>query len=74
MLSLLVATTLGLTAANVNAAPASEKFKRQSTTTLTQAEIDVFSPYTYFASAGYCPPETTFPWSCGRACLSVPKY
>ncbi|KAF8914462.1 hypothetical protein CPB85DRAFT_1375479 [Mucidula mucida] len=41
---------------------------RQSITQLSTTQIDAFSPYTYFAAAGYCEPSTTLAWSCGTNC------
>ncbi|KAF8825526.1 hypothetical protein HHX47_DHR6000298 [Lentinula edodes] len=40
---------------------------RTAITTLTTAQIEVYKPYTYYASAGYCSPTTTINWSCGSA-------
>jgi hypothetical protein len=44
---------------------------RQSITPLTQSQIEVFLPYTYFASAGYCSPSYTLNWSCGSRESSI---
>lgn len=38
---------------------------RQSITTLSSTQVDDFTPYTFFASAAYCEPDTTINWSCG---------
>ncbi|KAE9386984.1 lipase [Gymnopus androsaceus JB14] len=36
--------------------------------TLTTTQIDSFTPYTHYASAGYCNPSTTLSWTCGADC------
>ncbi|SJL13759.1 uncharacterized protein ARMOST_17207 [Armillaria ostoyae] len=41
---------------------------RQGITVLSTAEITAFKPYTFFASAGYCEPDTTLAWDCGSNC------
>nr|GAT53480.1 predicted protein [Mycena chlorophos] len=47
---------------------------RQAITPLTTAEIDVFTPYTYYAAAGYCTPATTLAWNCGTNCEANPDF
>ncbi|SJL18753.1 uncharacterized protein ARMOST_22353 [Armillaria ostoyae] len=42
--------------------------RRDSITTLSDSEVEVFKPYTYYASAGYCEPSTTLAWNCGSNC------
>jgi hypothetical protein len=37
-------------------------------TALTAANISSYTPYSYYASAGYCEPDTTINWSCGGKC------
>ncbi|KAN0088317.1 Alpha/Beta hydrolase fold [Tylopilus felleus] len=64
MVSILVATLIGITA--VQASPT--LVSRQSITGLTTSQIDAFSAYTYFAKAAYCLPSATLSWSCGDAC------
>ncbi len=39
--------------------------KRQDITTLTQARIEEFKPYSFYAAAAYCDPSKTLTWSCG---------
>ena len=39
--------------------------KRQSITTLSDAQVGSFKPFTFFASAAYCKPSTTINWNCG---------
>jgi hypothetical protein len=46
--------------------------KRQSITTLSTAQINAFTPYTWFASTAYCSPSTTLAWSCGGAASTSP--
>ncbi|KIK91263.1 hypothetical protein PAXRUDRAFT_639687 [Paxillus rubicundulus Ve08.2h10] len=43
---------------------------RQSITALTTAQIDVFTPYTYYAGAGYCTPSRALAWNCGATCAA----
>jgi hypothetical protein len=45
--------------------------QEQPITPLTDGEIASFSPYTYFASAGYCDASTTLNWTCGSASLAT---
>jgi len=47
---------------------------RQGITTLSQAQISPYKPYTYFASTGYCSPATTLTWSCGANCDANPGF
>lgn len=37
-------------------------------TTMSSAQVDGFTPYTYYASAGYCKPSVTKTWTCGANC------
>ena len=39
--------------------------ERQDFSNLTIAQIDVFTPYTWFAAAAFCQPSETLTWSCG---------
>jgi len=61
MLSHAIAILLG--AATVNASPSLNA--RQSITALTTSQIDTYTPYTYYASAGYCTNVQTLAWDCG---------
>jgi hypothetical protein len=47
---------------------------RQSITSLSQSQIDFFTPYSYYASAAYCNPSTTLNWSCGTNCNANPGF
>ncbi|KAI9440856.1 lipase [Lactarius indigo] len=38
---------------------------RQGITTLSQAQIEDFKPYSFYAAAAYCNPSNTLTWSCG---------
>ncbi|KAF9011341.1 lipase class 3 family protein [Cyathus striatus] len=57
-------------ALSVQAAPAPEVVKRQSITALSTSQISAFRPFTFFASAAYCNPNTTLTWSCGANCAA----
>lgn len=48
--------------------------QEQPITPLTDGEIASFSPYTYFASAGYCDASTTLNWTCGSNCQANPDF
>jgi hypothetical protein len=39
---------------------------------LSDAQVSAFKPFTFFASAAYCPPSATLTWSCGSAINPVP--
>ena len=67
-----LAATLA-TAPLAHAAP-SQIAARQAITTLTQAQINTFTPYAFFASAGYCQPANTLAWNCGANCNGVPDF
>ncbi|KAH6915706.1 lipase [Coprinopsis sp. MPI-PUGE-AT-0042] len=49
-----------------SAAPVLEA--RQSTTTLTSAQVNAYKPYTYYAGSAYCKPANTLAWNCGTNC------
>ncbi|KAH0836865.1 Alpha/Beta hydrolase protein [Lanmaoa asiatica] len=70
MSSVLAAALLGVVV--VQASPA--LFGRQSITALTTTQIDTFTPYTYYASAGYCTPTQTLAWNCGTNCAANPNF
>lgn len=50
------------------AAPTHALTTRQSITGLTTSQIDSYTPYTYYASAGYCTAAQTLAWDCGTNC------
>jgi hypothetical protein len=64
MSSIVLAVLLG--AIVVNASPSLNA--RQSITALTTSQIDTFTTYTYYASAGYCTNTQTLAWDCGSEC------
>jgi len=37
-------------------------------TPMTSAQVTALTPYTYYASAGYCNPSVTKTWTCGANC------
>lgn len=43
-------------------------------TTMTTAQVNTFTPYTYYAAAGYCNPSVTKTWTCGANCNANPKF
>ncbi|KAF9224205.1 lipase [Gyrodon lividus] len=47
---------------------------RQSITALTPSQINSYTPYTYYASAGYCAPAQTLAWNCGTNCAGNPTF
>jgi len=49
-------------------------FARQSITSLSTSQISTFTPYSFFASAGYCTPATTLAWDCGANCQANPGF
>ncbi|OJA11520.1 hypothetical protein AZE42_09430 [Rhizopogon vesiculosus] len=70
MSSIVLAVLLG--AAIVNASPSLNA--RQSITALTTSQIDAFTPYTYYASAGHCTNTQTLAWNCGTNCNANPGF
>ncbi|KAG1799593.1 Alpha/Beta hydrolase protein [Suillus variegatus] len=43
-------------------------------TALATSQIDQFTPYTYYASAGYCTNTQTLAWDCGTNCDANPGF
>ncbi|KAH7918457.1 alpha/beta-hydrolase [Leucogyrophana mollusca] len=70
MSAILVSALLG--AAAVQASPS--LFGRQSITALSTTQIDSYTPYTYYASAGYCTAAQTLAWDCGTNCEANPTF
>jgi len=58
-----------LTAFVVHAAPA--LVARQS---ISSSQISSFSPFTFYASTGYCRPSTIITWTCGANCDANPGF
>ncbi|KAF8586046.1 lipase [Ramaria rubella] len=48
--------------------------RQGAVTTVSSAQINAFTPYTFFASAAYCNPTTTINWSCGANCNANPGF
>ncbi|KAH9166731.1 alpha/beta-hydrolase [Lactarius sanguifluus] len=48
--------------------------KRQDIATLSQAQIEEFKPYSFYAAAAYCDPSKTLTWSCGANCAGNPTF
>ena len=71
VVALLVAGFLSSFArAGVLPAPA----RRASITALSTSQIDAFTPYTWYASTGYCSPASTLAWNCGANCEANPSF
>ncbi|KIJ21171.1 hypothetical protein PAXINDRAFT_165906 [Paxillus involutus ATCC 200175] len=70
MSTILAAVLLG--AAAVRGTPS--LVTRQSITALTTAQIGSYTPYTYYASTGYCTPAQTLAWNCGANCAANPTF
>ncbi|KAG8823155.1 hypothetical protein FRC19_004526 [Serendipita sp. 401] len=70
--TLFVGYLAGLASAAPAPVPAPALVERQLTV-LSSAEIETFTPYTLFASAGYCTPNITLTWSCGSKYLYTPS-
>ncbi|KZW02189.1 lipase class 3 family protein [Exidia glandulosa HHB12029] len=47
---------------------------RQTPSALAAADISSFKPFTFFASAAYCPPSTTKTWTCGGDCDALADF
>ncbi|KAI6149905.1 Alpha/Beta hydrolase protein [Pisolithus tinctorius] len=47
---------------------------RQTITGLTTSQIDSYTPYTYYASTGYCTAAQTLTWDCGADCEANPDF
>ncbi|KAI6112577.1 Alpha/Beta hydrolase protein [Pisolithus sp. B1] len=46
----------------------------QSITILDSSQVDSYTPYTYYASAGYCNATQTLSWDCGTNCDANPDF
>ncbi|KAI0630903.1 lipase [Trametes polyzona] len=75
---LLGATLVGLALCHLaSAAPATnvaDLVARQSITAVSATEIASFTPFTHYASAGYCAASATLSWSCGANCAANPTF
>ncbi|KAJ6580414.1 lipase [Mycena vulgaris] len=47
---------------------------RQGITPLSSAQVSAFSPFAWYASAGYCEPASTLAWNCGTNCEANPTF
>ena len=45
-----------------------------SVTPMSGAQVGAVTPYTYYASAGYCNPSVTKNWTCGTNCNANPGF
>ena len=43
-------------------------------TVMTSTQVNAFTPYTYYASAGFCSPSVTLTWTCGANCNANPGF
>lgn len=43
-------------------------------TAMSSTQVNAFTPYTYYASAGYCNPSVTETWTCGANCDANPGF
>jgi hypothetical protein len=50
------------------AAAAPSLTARQSITSLSTTQVDSYTPYSFYAAAGYCTPASTLAWDCGTNC------
>lgn len=60
--------------AGVQALPAPLLEARQSTSTLSTAQVAAFKPFTFYASTAACNPSTTLTWTCGANCNANPTF
>lgn len=60
-------TTVDADTLNVDAADA-------SITVIPTSQVDAFTPYTHYASTGYCNPSVTKTWTCGANCNANPGF
>lgn len=63
-----------LSVAVLLATPAPGLLALQSITALSTAQIDTFTPYTWYASTGYCSAAETLAWDCGTNCEANPDF
>ncbi|KLO07740.1 lipase class 3 family protein [Schizopora paradoxa] len=64
----LLSTLVSFAAALPPLPRALESRQTQSIKTVASSQISTFKPYTFYASAAYCQPNTTLSWSCGANC------
>jgi len=61
-------------ASGVFAVPAPGLRSRQSITALSTSQINTYTPYTWYASTGYCSAASTIAWDCGTNCEANPTF
>ncbi|OBZ72589.1 Lipase [Grifola frondosa] len=69
-----VVSLLAVVVAMTRALPAPTLRERQAITALSSTQISAFKPYTNYASAAYCQPESTIAWNCGVSCQANPTF
>ena len=74
MFSLALDAALLAALSAVEARPGPGLRVRQSITALTQSQIAAFTPYTWYASTGYCNASQTLVWDCGTNCEANPSF
>ncbi|KAH9933634.1 alpha/beta-hydrolase [Epithele typhae] len=65
---------LGAIGARTAALPSPLANRANSIAALTDSQVAVFKPYSYYATTGYCMPNTTITWSCGKNCDANPDF
>ncbi|CCM02650.1 uncharacterized protein FIBRA_04754 [Fibroporia radiculosa] len=58
----------------VQTAPTAGLRSRASISALGQPAISAFTPYTHYASTGYCKASETLTWTCGVNCQANPDF
>ena len=66
---LLTATTIIATLAGLAAAAVFPRDQGSGFKILSQAKIDKYSPFSYYAAAATCSTQNVAAWQCGSACL-----
>ncbi|KAH9927058.1 lipase [Amylocystis lapponica] len=70
--SALGAALLAATSAVLAAPPLLRR--TQEITAIGTSQIDAYTPYTNYASTGYCTPSETLAWDCGSNCDANPDF
>lgn len=73
-LQLVCALLLVTVSAVVRAMPLLPSRAEGGASALSLDEISAFKPYTHYASAAYCKPNTTHSWTCGTHCDANPSF
>ena len=69
-----IATALALWSHGVLAAPTLEARDPAAVKITTTSTITSFRPFTYYAAAAYCGPQTILQWNCGANCAESPNF